>query len=487
MRTHSSSIQLRRAMGGVTLAAVMAVTGCNFDITNPNSPTSIGPNATAAQVDAASVGLLASLRIDYANWVLKAAIMGREGYRLDTADPRFTTELLAGPLDPSNNAFGGGQWQPEYRTIAAGNTILNVIGSAQITAAEQSGVKGFVETIQALSFLNILNAHTEDSIPIDVNLAVGGPLAKMLTNDSAFKRVVALLDAARTDLQAAGTSFVFDPGPGFVGFKTPANFLTFNRALMARVRAYQASLGALPGPIVAGYGTVAGWSACPACYDSVLTALNASFVSTASPLDLGVYNQYSTGNQDLPNALSQDPGSAINLAHPAIKDSAELQVGGAARDLRFLAKVTTRPQPFSLACLTSDLSWTRYPTPNAAIPIIRNEELILLRAEANWFATTGNKTNAISDINFIRQTSGGLNPTTVTTASTDAQFVNELLKQRLYSLLYEGGHRWIDMRRFGRLSQVLVDRPTGCPSAGIPKDTVFSRLPINSFEVQARQ
>jgi hypothetical protein len=486
MRTHTSSTHLPHSLIGVALAAAVAVTACNFDITNPNSPTSIGPNATTAQVDAAAVGLLASLRVDYANWILKAAIMGREGYRLDTADPRFTTELLAGPLDPSNNAFGGGQWQPEYRTIAAGNTILNVIGSAQITAAEQSGVKGFVETIQALSFLNILNAHTEDSIPIDVNVPVGGPLAKMLSNDSAFKRVVALLDAARTDLQAGGTTFAFDPGPGFVGFKTPATFLTFNRALMARVRAYQASLGALPAPIVAAYATT-GWSACPACWDSVLTALSASFLNTGSPLDLGVYNQYSTGNQDLPNGLSQDPGSAINLAHPAIADSAELQTGGAAPDKRFLAKVTTRPTPFSLACLTSDLSWIRYPTPNSPIPIIRNEELILLRAEANWFAATGTKAQAITDINFIRQTSGGLNPTTVTTGSTDAAFVNEILKQRLYSLLYEGGHRWIDMRRYGRLGQVLIDRPTGCAAAGIPKDTVFSRLPINSFEVQARQ
>ena len=112
MRTHTSSMQLRRAMGGVTLAAVMAVAGCNFDITNPNSPTSIGPNATAAQVDAASVGLLASLRIDYANWVLKAAIMGREGYRLDTADPRFTTELLAGPLDRMPESRLSGRRRP---------------------------------------------------------------------------------------------------------------------------------------------------------------------------------------------------------------------------------------------------------------------------------------------------------------------------------------------------------------------------------------
>jgi starch-binding outer membrane protein, SusD/RagB family len=477
--------QYTKAVVALTLAGALTVAACGFDITNPNSPTSIGPNATSAQVDAAAVGLLAALRLDYDNWVLKAAILGREGYRLDTADPRFTTELLAGPLDASNNAFGGGQWQPEYRTIAGGYSILNVIGTAQIPDPQKSAVRGFVQTIQALSFLNVLDAHTEDSIPIDVNRPVGGSLAQLVSNDSAYKAVVAILDSARTALESA-SSFPFDPGPGFVGFNTPATFLKFNRALVARVRAYQASLGALPAPIAASYGT-AGWSPCPACWDSVLTALGQSFVNTGSALDLGVYNEFSTGNQDVPNALSQDPGSAINLAHPMISDSAELQTGGAAPDKRFLAKVTPRGAAFSLACLSSDLSWIRYPTPNAPLPIIRNEELILLRAEANWFAATGSKTQAISDLNFIRQTSGGLDPTTVTTASTDSVFVNALLHERLYSLMYEGGHRWIDMRRFGRLSQVIIDRPTGCAAAGIPKDTVFSTLPINSFEVQARQ
>jgi len=218
-----------------------------------------------------------------------------------------------------------------------------------------------------------------------------------------------------------------------------------------------------------------------------LTALGQSFISASAPLDQGAYISYSTGNQDLPNDLSQDPTSAIQLAHRFIKDSAELQSGGVLRDKRFLAKITDRPDTFSLSCLKSALSWTRYPSPNSPIPIIRNEELVLLRAEANWFGATGSKAQAVTDLNFIRQTAGGLNPTTVTTGSTDAAFVNELLKQRLYSLMYEGGHRWIDMRRYGRLGQVIIDRPTGCPSAGLPKDTVFSTLPINSFEVQARQ
>jgi hypothetical protein len=470
---------MRKAIVALTLVGALAVGACNFDLVNPNSPPPIGSNATPDQVKSAAVGLLVALRVDVARWVLNNGILGRESYRLDTADPRFTTELLAGPLDPSNDAFGGGQWAAEFRAIQSGYAILNVIGSAQIPTGQQAAARGFVHTMQAVAFLMVLNSHTQDSIPVDVNRSVSQPLAPFVSNDSAYKYVLSLLDSAKTELQAA-TAFSFDPGPGFVGFNTPATFLKVNRALAARLQAYRASPSA-PGV------------ACTACWDTVLTNLAASFIDPAAPLDLGVYHSYSTGNQDVTNALSQDPASAIQLAHRMVKDSAEAQNLSTLPDRRFLAKVTDRksatatvPDTFSLACLKSALSWTRYPTPNSSTPIIRNEELFLLRAEANWFGATGSKAQAVSDLNFIRQTSGNLAPTTVTVGSADAAFVNALLHERLYSLLYEG-HRWVDLRRYGRLSQVIIDRPTGCASAGIPKDTVFSTLPINLFEVQARQ
>src|SRR5207253_11126674 len=68
------------------------------------------------------------------------------------------------------------------------------------------------------------------------------------------------------------------------------------------------------------------------------------------------YHVYSTGNQDTPNPLAQDPASTVNLVHPFVRDSAEFQSGSTTlRDKRFLAKVTTRGTDFSLNCLTSGL------------------------------------------------------------------------------------------------------------------------------------
>src|SRR5256886_5223957 len=204
MSAHAiGSPRMRKAIAALTLMSALAVGACNFDLTDPNSPPPIGPTATADQVKSAAVGLLVALRVDVTRWVLNNGILGREAYRLDTADPRFTTELLAGPLDPSNDAFGGGQWATEYRAIQSGYTILNVIGSAQIPARQQAAVRGFVHTMQAVAVLMILDSHTQDSIPIDVNRSASQPLAPFVSNDSAYKHVLLLLDSARTELQAA--------------------------------------------------------------------------------------------------------------------------------------------------------------------------------------------------------------------------------------------------------------------------------------------
>src|SRR2546430_10410282 len=40
---------------------------------------------------------------------------------------------------------------------------------------------------------------------------------------------------------------------------------------------------------------------------------------------------------------------------------------------------------------------------------------------------------------------------------TQAHILSAILRERKYSLLYEG-HRWVDMRRTGRLAQIIIDR-----------------------------
>ncbi|HUP12031.1 MAG TPA: RagB/SusD family nutrient uptake outer membrane protein, partial [Niastella sp.] len=117
-----------------------------------------------------------------------------------------------------------------------------------------------------------------------------------------------------------------------------------------------------------------------------------------------------------------------------------------------LAKATKRASTGTQDGLSSDYDFWVYKTNVASMPIIRNEELILIYAEAK--AQLNSFPDAIVAINKIR-TAASL--PTYTGALTRDALITEILKQRRYSLFGEG-HRWVDMRRYNRLSELPIDR-----------------------------
>ncbi len=441
MTTRLARAALLTALGTLSLA------GCSFDITNPNSPDPIGNNPSRARVAAAATGLLIGTRSYYPGWIVNTSIIGRDGYRFDGSEPRYTTEALTGQLD-AGGFIGGSQWAAPYRNIRGANELLRAVPTAStLTAEEVKAVQGFAHTMQALDFLNVLVAHTQDSIPIDVGTDPTAAPAPFVTNSAAYDHVEALLDQGLTELQAAGGAFPFDLTSGFTGFDTPATFAQFNRALKARVDILRGK-----------------WA-------QALTDLQGSFVDSTQSFDLGVYHTFSTGSGDNANTFLS-ASVRENFAHPDLADSAQTQPGGA-KDARFLAKVAPRT-PQTNNGLTSGWGWIRYAGPTSPVPIIRNEELILIRAEAN--IQLNNLAAARTDLNTVRVKSGGLAP--LGPGLTQAQLRADLLYERRYSLVFEWGHHWIDARRYGLLGQLRIDRPG---------DVVYSTFPIPSDEVLARK
>jgi len=417
------------------------------DYNNP-SIEELESDPSRAGVNAAATGLLVTARNNIASpnaYVSLIGILGRESYNFDPAEPRFITEMLAGPMSPSG-AFGGNIWAVRYRNIRNANVVLGAVEKVPaFSEAEKEAIRGFAKTMQALDFLLVINARDTNGAPIDVNhplndLNLNPP--KIEPKGVVLQHIAALLDAADGHLQRAGGEFPFPMSSGFDDFATPAQFRQLNRALRARVAAY---MGAYP---------------------QALTALQGSFLNTAAPLTLGAYNTYASGSGETPNTLV----AATIRAHPSIATDAERRADGSV-DRRVAEKIV-QVAPRSQAGLSSDLGFAIYSSNTSPVAIVRNEELILLRAEARWF--TGDKHGAMEDLNFIRQSSGGL--AAVAEPATDAAFVSELLKQRRYSLLFEG-HRWIDLRRFGRLDQLPKDVGT---------HVVHSKFPIPEAECLAR-
>jgi hypothetical protein len=188
---------------------------------------------------------------------------------------------------------------------------------------------------------------------------------------------------------------------------------------------------------------------------------------------------FSAGAGDLPNPLALDPLVGENFGNPLLRTQAQLQADGLSLDRRFLTKLITRPlrSAGTPQVLNSDLGWVLYPSPNSPIPLIKNEELILLRAEANLGLT--NPGAAVPDIDLVRTLSGGL--PAYSGPVDQASVLAELLYNKRYSLMYEGAHSWIDYRRYG-----LTATLTGLDRPGPPPDAIFSTLPIPTAELLPR-
>jgi hypothetical protein len=428
----------------------LALAGCkSLEVPDLNNPGLDGlqTSPTRSAILAAATGVVIGAR---ANWgsqngpIAILGILGREGYNLDAADPRFVTSLLIGPLGGGEPAFGGNLWGNHYANIRNANILLNATDQiledpvAGLTAEEKEGVRGFAKTMQALDFLMVEVTRDDNGAPIDVDIDPRGDPAPIATQAELWTHIENLLDSAYTHLQNAGSSFPFALSTGFAGFDAPSTFGQFNRALRARVAVYQDD------------------------WNVALTALGLSFVSTGASLNLGVFHTFSTGSGDAFNAVF-DPDARALHAHPSLRTDAQLQVGGA-RDQRFLDKTLVLATPKTIQGITTDLMFNVYRSPSDPIAIIRNEELILLRAEANL--GLGLLAAAVVDINFIRQNSGLL--PAYSGAVNAAALLTELLYNKRYSLVWEGGHRWIDMRHYGLLNTLPQDLPTHRRFAKMP-------------------
>ena len=419
----------------VALAAVglLGLAGCDVDVPDLNNPglDQLEENPTATGVAAACTGLLIGTRAGTSaanGYVSQLGILGRESYNFDAADPRYVGELLAGELQPGS-PFGGNFWTAPYANIRLGEIVLDAVDRvAEFDEAQKAAIRGFVHTIKAMDLLRVIITRDTVGGVIDTDREGVDELGPIASRDEVYTEIARLLDEGAEELAEGGEAFPFPLSGGYSGFDTPATFLTFNRAIRARVAAYMED------------------------YDVVMDALAESFIDDMGSMDLGVYHSYGVGTGDAPNALT-NPNI---FAHTSIVADAQMNGVTDEVDARLTAKIVQVPEEDAGGAqgLTSDLKFTMYASPTAPVPIIRNEELILLRAEAAW--AMGDLDAATADLDIVRTVSGGLQPLPATVDTAD-EVEDELLYNRRYSLLFEGGHRWIDLRRFDRLDELPLD------------------------------
>jgi hypothetical protein len=438
----------RRAVAAALVGAAAFVGACK-DTAQPdaNNPSLEGVQNNPSRVTVTQMvrGVLEGYRLN-SGFPLQFSIIGRDAYNLQSAEPRNTGELLGtSNLDPGG--FGSAFWGGQYRTVRTANVLLaSLPSSTALTDQEKETASGIVNTIKALELFTVWMAHDTAGMVIDAGGAPETP-APILCRDPAIDDIALLLDSAKTQISAGVASgFPFTALPaGFATFNNKTTFLTFNRAWKAKVDVYRRQ------------------------YQSALTALSESFVDTGGGnlsaaqarvlLDRGPLHVFSSSPGDALSTLFASLTGTVR-AHPSVQTDAERGPNGI--DARYTAKVTTTTTASDQG-VSSNLGFIVVPTNTSPQSIIRNEELILLRAQANH--GLGNLAAASRDVNFVRVRSGNL--AAKNHASLD-ELLTDLLYNKRYSLLFETGTRWVDMRFYDRLNQLPKDLPTHKVHANYP-------------------
>jgi len=412
------------------------------EINSLNTPVVGGITANPTRSDLFNLvtGAESGMRNNIAAYLDGTGVIGREVYRFSGAEPRYTTDLLGGGtkrLD-NNTFYITNPWASRYQVIRQCFILLDAIKNTRTAIASDAQKKaftGFAKTL--IGYQLLLNINMTDSNGARIPVPNGATLGPVITDPGVvMDSVLKFLDDGKADL--TGSEVMFPLSDGFLGFKDAAGLLKFNRALAARVYTYRKN-----------------WA-------GALTALNESFFDLNGTLTTGVYHSFSTNGGDLANTMYLAPNGngEVRVAHPSFVNNI---VAGDDR----INKTSLRTSSASQGGLTGDRDLTIWNSLNSPISIIRNEELILIYAEAK--IQTGSFPDAIVALNRIR-TAHNLAP--YTGAITTAALITELLYNRRYSLFMEG-HRWIDVRRYGLLGTLPKDRPD---------DDVWARYPLPQNE-----
>lgn len=394
-------------------------------------------------------------------------IMARSTLVVSPNDPRITTEFFQTQPDPSD-FVGGAQWNGYYQAIRAAQVLRKDNAFTSLSATDQAATAGFLQTLAAKDYLNVLDFHDTNGIVIQgPDPTVLDPILKPV---NALPKIIALLDSAYTNFNTAGASSTvpFDVPSGYTLFgdySQVGNLMAYNRGLKGEAEVYLALLNPSSPDLTAA-----------AAAKTALDAALAGVTPSAATLKQGPYYEYTQdtpdnfGNPmvDVNNLLTVN---FVNSIDPADKRNAKIIPATALTSQAY----TSAPNRIAVTDPTNTANL------KAPLPIRRNAQLYLLRAQAE--IALGDLPAATADINVVHTIEGGLPAySTFTSASAAIQAV---LYEYRYSFILEGPQYLVALRQYGLLDQSYVSQP-GIPTPGPTKDALVQRLPIPQNEANAR-
>jgi starch-binding outer membrane protein, SusD/RagB family len=506
-QTHSASVAagrcaadrirhrcIRRGTASLATALIIGSVACS-ESNIPYYIEPIGVANTPGGIQNAVTGLFTSSRIDAGTYIGWMSGFARDEANIQAENPEAVVEETGLSPIPAGDF---GIWDNEYRAADAALAVIAALPNVApaYTSQQVAAITGIAQTLEALDFMAV--AETRDTLGIPIHSISSTTSGPVYCAQDAWEQIVALLDTANDNLNTAGTiALPIKVPPGFAsvgltaGPSTSAgSFASFNRALagkayleLAYAKARNAaathptpSSPGLPDPAALGHA------------DSAITASALYLVALAPPIPGpwtenagGVYWDFSSTSGDLPNPIN----SNIALWRTLSYLTADVDT---VHDLRFLGKFVPNSNPLLIpgdAFMSTNWLYGSYPTPSSPIPIIRNEGLVLDRAQVQL--GLGNYAQAITLINQVHQQVGGF-ATPLSIAPTYTAVRDSLMKEERISTVFEAsGDRTVSIRMYGleavadtTWSSVEAPKPPG----GVDLHTTV--VPIPSQEIEGR-
>jgi hypothetical protein len=469
-----------RSLARVALiGVVVAGAGCtDQNVPFLTAPTGI-PN-TPTGIQNGMTGLFSATRTDLGNYVILMSGFGRDAANFTNTEPRFVT-YNTGNVAISNTWIA--IWNNEYTDIAQARGILTTLPKVvpAYSAAQTASLTGIVETMEAYNYMLVAEVYDTNGAAVQ---GIGGALPAALCNKDVWQYIVSLLDSANVQLNIAGTTpppVHLPTGFGAVGAASgpstvPGTFAAFNRALAGKAGlelAYAIARspgGSAPSPISAGSPDQAALLRA----DSAITSSALLSPGVLGPNPVGGWtNDGFTVLEDF-SASSGDQVNPINgllVTYWMLKGFVAAQ--DTINDLRFKTKFVSdtanKIQQPSYDSIAIQIHYAMYPSPASAMPLVRNEELTLVRAQIQ--IGLGNNSMAATLINNVRTAVGGLAPAAIGSDyfSTRDALLHE---QQISTAIEASGDRTIAIRMYG-LAAVL-DNTWGA----IDQHTTISPIPF---------
>ncbi|WP_394974117.1 RagB/SusD family nutrient uptake outer membrane protein [uncultured Croceitalea sp.] len=428
----------------VIMTMTLFVLSCSLDgVVDPNQPSLEGVvgDPSLQNLNLLAQGLEARAVNSWGGFITATGSISREMYFFNASDPTTTETLIGkegGMLTGSEPQLTGTMFG-RYQAVKSADFILDAVERSEISDTQKSGFRGIALTFKGYLLLDVLELLGDNGVRVDI--ADPENLGPFLGRAEGFQAISDLLDQGFAELQSA--EFTFQFSEGFEDFDTPTTFAQFNRAIAARVAVRQGD------------------------FASALSLLNDSFLElSGANLGTGPKRIYAQGGTELLNPIFKAPQQSGDQYIVHNRFISDIEAGDAR-----INKFRLRNDPVARDGLNGTHEINVYESVTSPIDHIRNEELVLIYAEAN--IRQANFTEAVDALNIIRN-ANGLGD--YAGAVTEDDLIDEMLYNRTYSLFGEG-HAMFDLRRYDRLNDTFlpIDRPG---------DIIHTQFPIPPFEVQ---